>query len=47
MEDGDEDYFKYRGADESLAQNQEGNKLMFLIEWHEFPSAPCLAGKTT
>ena len=24
---------------------QEGNKLMFLSEWREFPSAPCLAGK--
>jgi len=30
--------------------DQEGNKLMFLLEWREFPSAPCLAGhclKTT
>ena len=25
--------------------DQEGNKLMFLSEWREFPSAPCLAGK--
>jgi len=25
--------------------NQEGNKLMFLSEWREYPSAPCLAGK--
>jgi len=24
---------------------EEGNKLMFLSEWREFPSAPCLAGK--
>ena len=24
--------------------DQEGNKLMFLSEWREFPSAPCLAG---
>jgi len=24
--------------------DQEGNKLMFLPEWREFPSAPCLAG---
>jgi len=24
---------------------QEGKKLMFLSEWREFPSAPCLAGK--
>ena len=24
---------------------QEGNKLMVLSEWREFPSAPCLAGK--
>ena len=23
--------------------DQEGNKLMFLSEWREFPSAPCLA----
>jgi len=22
-----------------------GNKLMFLSEWREFPSVPCLAGK--
>jgi len=34
----------YRGADKSSAR-QEGNKLMFLSEWSEFPSAPCLAGK--
>ena len=25
--------------------DQEGNKLMFLSEWREFPSAPCFAGK--
>jgi len=25
--------------------DQEENKLMFLSEWREFPSAPCLAGK--
>jgi len=25
--------------------DQEGNKLTFLSEWREFPSAPCLAGK--
>ena len=25
----------------------QGNKLMFLSEWREFPSAPCLAGRTT
>jgi hypothetical protein len=24
--------------------DQEGIKLMFLSEWREFPSAPCLAG---
>jgi len=24
--------------------DQEGNKLIFLSEWREFPSAPCLAG---
>jgi hypothetical protein len=29
----------------SLWPDQEGNKLMFLSEWREFPSAPCLAGK--
>ena len=22
--------------------DQEGNKLMFLSEWREFPSAPCM-----
>ena len=27
--------------------DQEGNKLMFLSEWREFPSAPCLSGKET
>jgi hypothetical protein len=32
-----------RGADKSLA-DQEGNKIMFLSEWREFPSAPCLVG---
>ena len=32
----------YMGADKSLAR-QGGNKLMFLSEWREFPSAPCLA----
>ena len=25
--------------------DQEGKKLMFLSEWHEFPSTPCLAEK--
>jgi len=25
--------------------DQEGNKLMLLSEWREFPSALCLAGK--
>jgi len=25
--------------------HQEGDKLMFLSEWREFPSAPCLAEK--
>jgi len=24
---------------------QEGNKIMFLLEWREYPWAPCLAGK--
>ena len=27
--------------------DQVGNKLMFLSELREFPSAPCLAGKQT
>jgi len=27
--------------------DQEGNKPMFVPEWREFPSAPCLAGKET
>ena len=35
-----------QGADKSLG-DQEGNKLMFLSEWHEFPWAPCLAGRKT
>ena len=26
--------------------DQEGNQLIFLSEWGEFPSVPCLAGKT-
>ena len=30
----------------SLYPDQEGNKLMFLSEWREFPSAPFVAGKT-
>jgi len=25
--------------------DQEGKKLMILLEWREFPSAPCFAGK--
>ena len=25
--------------------DHEGNKLMFLSEWRESPSAPCLAGR--
>jgi len=29
----------------SIYPDQKGNKLMFLSELHEFPSAPCLAGK--
>jgi len=33
----------YRGAAKSLAR-QEGNKPMFMSEWREFLSAPCLAG---
>jgi len=27
----------------SPEHEEEGNKLMFLSEWREFPSAPCLA----
>jgi len=27
--------------------DQKGNKLMFMSEWCEFPSAPCLARKKT
>ena len=34
----------YRGADKSLP-DQEGNKLMFLSEWREFPSVLCLTRK--
>jgi len=33
----------YRDADKS--SDRPGRKLMFLSEWREFPSAPCLAGK--
>ena len=36
--------FKHRGVDKSLARPGR-NKLVFLSEWREFPSAPCLAGK--
>ena len=36
--------YLYRSADKSLAWPGR-NKLMFLSEWREFPSAPCLAGK--
>jgi len=39
-------HWLYRGADKSLSHH-EGNKLMFLSERREFPSAPCLAGKET
>ena len=35
-------YITHRGADKSLAR--PGRKL-FLSEWCEFPSAPCLTGK--
>jgi len=27
--------------------DQEGNNLTFLLDWREFPSAPCLAEKKT
>ena len=33
----------YRGADKFLARPGK-NKLMFLSEWRQFLSAPCLAG---
>ena len=36
---------KGTGALISPYPDQEGNKLMFLSEWREFPSAPCLARK--
>jgi len=29
----------------SPSPDKDGNKLRFLLEWREFPSAPCLAGK--
>ena len=35
----------YTGVLISPQLDQEGKKLMFLSEWREFPSAPCLAGK--
>jgi len=34
----------YTGVLISSYPDQEVNKLMFLSEWREFPSAPCLAG---
>jgi len=34
----------YRGADKSLVRPGKKN-LIFLSEWREFPSAPCLAGR--
>jgi len=36
-------FWLYRSADKYLAR-PGNNKLMFLSEWLEFPSAPCLAG---
>jgi len=33
------------GVPISPLPDQEGNKLMFLSEWRDFPSAPCLAEK--
>jgi len=46
---GRESFFKnvYTGVLLSPQPNKEGNKLMFLSEWREFPSTPCLAGKET
>jgi len=37
----------HRLREDSQEGNKEGNKVMFLSEWREFPSAPCLAGKKT
>jgi len=38
-------FFKvFRGVLISPWLDQEGNKIMFLSEWREFPSVPCLAG---
>jgi len=37
----------YTGVLISPYSDQEGNKQMFPSAWREFPSAPCLAGKTT
>ena len=34
----------YRGADKSLSRPGK-EKLIFLSEWREFPSVPCIAGK--
>ena len=36
---------KYTGVVVSPYPDQEGNKLMFLSEWREIPSAPCLSRK--
>jgi len=38
---------KFTGVLISFQPIQEGNKLMFLSEWSEFPSAPCPARKET
>jgi len=34
----------YTGELISPLPDQKGNKLIFVSEWREFPSAPCLAG---
>ena len=38
-------YYYYYYYIPEIRYYQEGNKLMFLSEWCEFPSATCLAGK--
>jgi len=45
MELTDRTIFRSTGVLISPKPDQEGNKLMFLSEFREFPSAPCLAGK--
>jgi len=37
--------YNYTGVLISPSPDKEGNKLMFLLEWSEFPLTACLAGK--